>query len=172
MDINTCLTALIAFYNDPLQKVQALIKIIETYGYDPTIRSVVNNSSDYALIRQLSLVQIGSVIPDITFTSSTDAETLKDQLSYIFSAELDEITDYQVFDYMTKLRTAIQTELTKTGYALPELVTYTAKTNLPSCLIAQNIYQDGTRSDEIIQRNNANVVHPMFMPTTLIVLAS
>ncbi|GAN97726.1 hypothetical protein Geu3261_0240_001 [Komagataeibacter europaeus NBRC 3261] len=74
MDVQTTLQTMLEAFTDPMLKVQALITIIQEYGYDPDLRSVVNNSDAYANVRQNALVLIGTIVPDITFTSSTDAE--------------------------------------------------------------------------------------------------
>lgn len=171
MDVQTTLQTMLEAFTDPMLKVQALITIIQEYGYDPDLRSVVNNSDAYANVRQNALVLIGTIVPDITFTSSTDAENLKNQISYIFDAENYCITDRQLFLYFNELQAAIQTVISENGYGLPELITYETKVSLPAALISQKLYQSGEYDDDIVLRNNANVKHPLFMPLTLEVLS-
>ncbi|GAN84022.1 hypothetical protein [Novacetimonas hansenii] len=170
-DVQTTLQTFITAFNDNLTKVNELIKIIEIYGYNSTLKTVVNNSDEYSNVRQNALVLIGSIIPTIIFTTSTDAENLKDELSYIFDAESYFITDRQLFTYFNDLQASIQTVLSENGFGLPELITYTTKNSLPAALISQNLYGDGSYDDDIIQRNNENVIHPLFMPLSLTVLS-
>lgn len=139
MDVQTTLQTMLEAFTDPMLKVQALITIIQEYGYNSDLRTVVNNSVEYGNVRQNALVLIGTIVPDITFTSSTDAENLKNQLSYIFDAENYCVSDKGLFSYLNQLQAAIQTVISENGYGLPELVTYETKVSLPAALISQNL---------------------------------
>ena len=42
------------------------------------------------------------------------------------------------------------------------IVTHTFEEHLPAIVIAQRLYQDGSRANELVKLNNAP--HPLFMP--------
>ena len=172
MDILTALQTMLEFYTDPLLQVQALLKIIGEYGYSEELRQITNSQTTYSTVRFYSLVLIGQCVGNITFISSTDSKMIVTQLNNIFEAEYEYQTDMEIFDYLSELQAQTCSYVLSQGFGLPQLIEYSPKTTLPACVIAQNLYQDGSRSDEIIQRNNSNVRHPLFMPLTLEVLSS
>ncbi|MBS0984566.1 hypothetical protein M2305_003277 [Gluconobacter cerinus] len=172
MDVLTALQNMLEFSTAPLLKLQALIKIIEQYGYNSELKQVTNSNSDYAVVRFYALVLIGSVVSDIEFQSSTDSRNIADQLNDIYESEYDFQTDMSVFEYLSELQAQTVNIILSDGYGLPTLTSYTSKSSMPACSIAQQLYQDGSRTDEIIIRNNSDVTHPLFMPLTVEVLNS
>lgn len=159
----------IAVFNDPLTQVNVLFSIIEKNGYSTQFNQIETSDFTQSVIRRLCLITIGQTIPNCEFTSSNDADALKDKITNAFDAELLQITDTTLFSYLNNLLSEIQNDLTTRGYALPDLITYTTKSNLPACVVCQDYYQDSTRDDEIILRNVP--VHPLFMSETLEILS-
>jgi prophage DNA circulation protein len=68
------------------------------------------------------------------------------------------------------LRSAVILDLTTRGARLPSVVTVNLPLPLPSLVVAQRLYQDATRSDQIAAETA--VPHPAFCPSTIQVLAS
>ncbi|MEB0312210.1 hypothetical protein QN382_23465, partial [Pseudomonas sp. 10B1] len=68
------------------------------------------------------------------------------------------------------LRQGIVSALTTTGATLPNLETFTFNAPISALVMANRLYQDPSRADELIQQ--ANPVHPAFMPTSLKALAT
>jgi prophage DNA circulation protein len=67
------------------------------------------------------------------------------------------------------LRASVIRDLTSRGASLPTVVTVTTKMPLPSLVLAQRLYQDASRSDQIAAETG--VPHPAFCPTTVQVLS-
>jgi prophage DNA circulation protein len=63
---------------------------------------------------------------------------------------------------MVDLRAALVTDLTTRASSLPQLLDYTPNVTVPSLLVAQRLYGDATRADEIVLRND--VARPGFLP--------
>lgn len=171
MDVQTALQNMLKFYTDPILQIQALIKIIEQYGYNSELNQITTSQKEYDVVRFYALVLIGSVVPTAEFTSSTTTEQIASQLNMIFEAEFEYQSDMNVFEYLSDLQAECVGLIQSYGYGLPQLISYTSKTSQPACVIAQTLYQDGTRADEIVQRNNTQTIHPMFMPLTVEVLS-
>jgi prophage DNA circulation protein len=68
------------------------------------------------------------------------------------------------------LRAAVIADLTARGASLPSVVTRTFPLPLPALVLAQMLYQDASRSDQIAAETAAP--HPAFCPATIQVLAS
>lgn len=165
---NVLLSA-VSVFNDPTTQVNVLFSIIEKNGYNTSYNTIENSDFTQTVIRNLCLIMIGQTIPDCEFTSSDDAKALQDKATKVFDCEIANTTNTNLFSYLNSLLAEIQNDLTTRGYALPDLITYTTKSNLPACVVCQDYYQDATRDDEIILRNVPE--HPLFMPDTLEILS-
>jgi prophage DNA circulation protein len=71
---------------------------------------------------------------------------------------------------LRQLRAAVIQDLTARGAALPLVKTVTLPSVLPSLVVAQLLYRDASRSDQVAAR--ARAVHPAFCPVTMQVLAT
>ena len=69
-----------------------------------------------------------------------------------------------------QLSVAVVTDMTTRAQQLPTLGAYAVSDSLPSLALAQRIYQDATRADELATLNA--VPHPLFMPASGQALAS
>lgn len=172
MDVQTTINLMMDFYSDPLLQIKALIQLINLYGYSDSLKQVTNSSAEYQSVRFYALVGIATAVQSIEFTSSTDAQTLNLQISNIYEAELEFTQDAQLFDYLNNLQASTCSLISERGNGEPRLYKKTQKVVMPAVLWAYDLYQDETRTDEIILRNNEIVIHPLFMPTTLEVLTS
>ena len=171
MDVQSALQVMGQFYTDPLLQVRALLKIIEMYGYSAELKQITNYSDAYQCVRFYAYVQIAEAVSSIQFQSSTDSKDITDQLNAMFEAEYEFQVDMDIFNYLSDLQAQTCSVILSEGFGLPTLITYNANTSLPAVVVAQNLYQNGARSDEIILRNNQNIIHPLFMPLQLEVLS-
>ena len=97
--------------------------------------------------------------------SSNDAAAARNQVLAVLDAEVatagDQFED-DVFSALKALRAQVVQDLNARGAQLPTLVTVTFGIELPSLVLAQRLYRDATRADELVTR--ANPIHPAFMP--------
>ncbi|PWT90373.1 MAG: hypothetical protein C5B54_07270 [Acidobacteria bacterium] len=77
--------------------------------------------------------------------------------------------DALVYRTLNTLAGAITAHLAATGLKLPRYVSYTIDMPMPSLYMAQRIYGDGSRHEEIEMENR--IVHPAFCPRELRVLS-
>lgn len=117
------------------------------------------------LAEYYSLVMEGRIIAAMTFTSSNQVENLITEIHSEFEHAQDNAAnenDATVYLALINLHASITNLLVSSTYALPRIVQYRLGKSVPSLLLAQILYSDGSRADELLQENN--VVHPAFMP--------
>ena len=66
------------------------------------------------------------------------------------------------------VRTAFLNTMAQTSAGLSELMQINTAVPVPALVLANRLYQDASRANELIQE--ASVPHPAFMPTTMKVL--
>jgi hypothetical protein len=124
-------------------------------------------------IIELCLSTEGRVIAGISFTSREDVDLLKDQMNAVF-ANVEESTademDQMTYRVMVELHAAIIHHLVVTARPLPRVLQYVFAFPMPTLVLAQRLYADGSRGDEIRQENK--IVHPAFAPASGIALSA
>jgi len=130
----------------------------------------LGNSSDpfTSLMRQVILANMLTSVQSTTLQSQQDASNLQTSLVPLFDNEIsivgsNETGDLTAFMGVRAMKAALVLDLQTRGINLPEIVTITRATALPSFVLAYQLYADATRADEITIRNNP--VHPAFIPS-------
>ena len=126
-----------------------------------------------ALCRRAALASIAQACSDWTPASSEDAETMCSRVVALFEAEELVAADAQddaSWAALKALRVQVSQDLMKRAAKLPDIVTIQRNAPLPALTLAQQLYADGTRSDDLV--NRADPVHPAFMPTEFEALSS
>lgn len=109
---------------------------------------------------RLAATTAARVVADTDWLSRQDAETAgRDALALIdHELETAEPINDNVYNALVVLRAALSTDLRTRALALPGMTEYTPQATLPAVVIAQRLYGDATRADEICVRNN--IRHP------------
>jgi len=110
-----------------------------------------------------------TVVSQIDFTSYDDAVGIRDPLSDSLDALALAIADGgddDLADAVDQMRLAMIADVTARGGSLARLYAYTPATTEPALVIAQRLYGDATRADEIVARNA--IAHPGFVPGGLV----
>lgn len=123
-----------------------------------------------ALARQSALAEIARAAAAYTPDSHDAADALRGQLAALFDAEIDAATDVATVAALREVRTAVLLDIQARGGSLAPLRSFSFNAALPALALAQLLYQDGARADDLIRR--AEPVHPAFMPTDFIALAA
>lgn len=125
-----------------------------------------------ALLRRAALASIGKVVAAYVPTSYDEAMTTMTTVTGFIDGELlvaGDSGDDESYGALVALRQAVVSALTTTGATLPTLETFTFRAPMSALAMASRLYRDTGRTDELIQQ--ANPIHPAFMPTTVKALA-
>ncbi|MGJ7611157.1 MULTISPECIES: hypothetical protein [unclassified Variovorax] len=164
---------LLAATNDPADAVRMLTTLSIFAPSQPTPASAVGvamstmQSGCGDLFRRAALVALCRASTDYQPSSFDDAAALRTQLTDLLDAEIliagDQGAD-ATFEALRSLRTAVVRDLTLRGANLAQLMTITTPTVVPSTVIAQRVYRDSERADQLVVQ--ANPRHPAFMPVS------
>lgn len=173
-NLDAIMTDLQSIYPNPTKYIGILVQLISSWGYDTNTQSITSTTNDpvFALARRVALNAIYMMEPNVTWTSSTEATDFGNQILPLFNAEVlysGDNDETDVFQWLNDAMAFISKDIQTRGSGLPDLVSRSYKTNLPACQIANLLYGDGSRDEEIIIRNNPK--RPMFMETSIEVLS-
>lgn len=119
------------------------------------------------LTRRSAVTEMAAASASYAPTSNNDASAVMSFVAGYLDTEIlvagDQGED-DVYQALRTLRSAVINDLTGRGASLADLVTVSSNHPMPSLTIAQRIYRDPTRDDELIEK--ANPIHPLFMPTS------
>lgn len=94
---------------------------------------------------------------------------MRDAFDAARNVSVDEV-DALVYQTITTMAGALINHLSIRELQLPRTLIYNIQMPMPSLYLANRIYQDATRADELETEND--VVHPLFMPRKLKVLSN
>jgi len=112
---------------------------------------------------QLCLVTQGRLLLDTQFVSRDEVEQIRAMLNVSFAAIEEDIADHldaMTYRAVVELHAAISFYLVETARPLPRMLNYRFNMPLPTLAIAQKLYHDAGRADELRAENK--VVHPLF----------
>jgi prophage DNA circulation protein len=105
--------------------------------------------------------------------SYDDAQNIRTNVCAILDNEIAIAGDQgqdQTFIALKQLRAAVVQDLTARGATLAPLVTIITNSPMPSLALANRLYRDIRRNDQLV--DFANPIHPAFMPVAFKALAS
>lgn len=116
---------------------------------------------------RMALVEQARIIAATTFVSRQDVDSVIRKVQVSFN-DAEEIAannlDNVAYVALTTLHAAVINDLSTRARPLPRLVNYNYQTVHSALWIAQNLYQDPSRFQELIDENKP--IHPLFMPTS------
>lgn len=127
-------------------------------------------SSD--LFRRASVIALAQATLSYQPSSHDDAATVRTQVTQLLDAEITVAGNQgqdATYNALRDLRTAVVQDLTSRGTSLAALVVVNTPLSLPAPALAQRLYKDAARADELVAE--ANPIHPAFMPVAFRALA-
>lgn len=125
------------------------------------------------LFRRAAVVALASASSSYQPTSYNDAVNVRTTVTGFIDNEItiagDEGDD-ATYGALRTLRQSVVTDLVARGANLAQMTTFTFGASLPALYLANRIYQDPTRSDQLVAQ--VTTPHPAFMPTSFQALAS
>jgi prophage DNA circulation protein len=156
------------------------VSVFEAIVSDPTLSApiatvfptnnlrlaTVNAAQAKRLLLLAALTAYCEGIARMTLTERPSAITLRANVAEYVDAILAGMTadDIDIFNAVLAMRDATVTYLSRSIIDLAPVLTIEANMSLPSLYWAWRLYQDPTRSTELVERNG--VVHPSLMPQT------
>jgi prophage DNA circulation protein len=124
------------------------------------------------VLRRVTVAQIAISSTDYQPSSADDASTVRDNIAALIDSEIEIAGDQGEDDIYMALRTlrqAVVADLDARGSGLATVETFTFGTTLPSLMLANRLYRDSTRADELVTQ--ANPIHPAFVGPTISALS-
>jgi prophage DNA circulation protein len=119
------------------------------------------------LLRRAAVVQMARVSLAYQPASVDDAAALRTTLCAKLDEEITVAGDQgadDVYNALRALRTVVAADLAARGAGLPTTMTVGSSLPLPALALAQRLYRNSSRADELVTQSNC--VHPAFMPTS------
>jgi hypothetical protein len=119
-----------------------------------------------------SFVEQSQIITRMAFASRIEVDVLMDQMGAIIETiKVEKADSFVSGDYQNfvMLAAVLVQHLSATERQLPRVVAYNLPVSYPSLNLANRIYGDALRSDELIAENQT--VHPAFMQRNIVALS-
>lgn len=112
-------------------------------------------------------------ITQMTFASRNDVQLMMTRMTNAFNAARDQAADRMdsaTYQNLTYLAGSIINHLNQTALTLPRLVQFSFQTSYPALTMANLIYQDTSRWEQLVSENDT--VHPLFMQRQIVGLSA
>lgn len=139
---------------------------------EQTPASVAGKAMQDACLR-FALVLFARVIANTSLTSRQQADALLDRANDEFAPVIDFAADAletSAYRALIQLHAAVARDLATRSLPLPRVVTFAFLSHKPALWLANRLYGDGSRVDDIVAQNRA--VHPLFMPPSGVALSN
>jgi prophage DNA circulation protein len=161
--------ALVASQNDPSDQLRSLVTLASQTVISPLPGAAIAGN----LVTFVALSVLGNTIQAYEPTSSTDAQNVINTITPVFQTAIQvagDAFDYDSYGALNQIFFGCVQDMTARGSLLPPLIEWTVPANMPACTLAQLMYQDGGRDDDLILR--VNPIHPLFMPQQFVALSA
>lgn len=125
------------------------------------IAQAANRDAINALVRITAMAEAARTASEIDFVCFDDAIAARNKIIDAIDAEMLEASD-SVYIALADLRATVIKDISVRCADLSRIIKYTPARTEPALVIAQRLYGDATRAQEIISRNN--IKHPLFVP--------
>jgi hypothetical protein len=132
----------------------------------PLGAAIVNAGIIFSFVEQCQIIAV------MSFSSRPQVDVLIDEMTAIIEdIKLNKADSFVASDYQNVVMTAalLIQHLSATERQLPRIVKYQMPINYPALALANRIYGDASRSDELVAENET--VHPAFMQRDIIALS-
>lgn len=164
--------AMLAAISDPADQMRLMTSLA---GYVPsgnTTTSVIGSAMASMqgacgdLFRRTSIAAVATASANYEPLSSDDAASVRTNVVRLIEQEMKVAGDQgadETYDALRTLRAAVTSDMNARGAGLAAIRTFTFQASLPSLVLANRIYRDTSRADELVVQ--ANPPHPAFFPT-------
>ena len=164
-NVQTLTAALLAACADPADALRILSSLTAS---PPTGVSAVDD-----LYRRAAVTSAARAATAYQPSSYDDAIAVQSVVTGLLDGEItiagDEGDD-TTYQALKALRVAVVADLKARGAGLSSLASFNFGASLPALYLAERIYGDGSRADQLV--SEADPIHPLFMPVKFQVLAA
>jgi prophage DNA circulation protein len=124
------------------------------------------------LFRRAGVIELAKASASYKPSSSDDAIAVRQQVTQLVEAEMQVAADQgqdDSYQALHDVRTAVVQDLAARAADLASMVQVATPHSVPALFLAQRLYRDAGRADELVAE--ANLIHPAFMPPTFKALA-
>lgn len=160
----------IAQYEDVFTANQVVVQA-PIYATPGTLQAVANEEAANQLLRMAALICYAEAIARVTLIDRPSAITLRANVAEYFESELLRLNaaDISLAHAIATLRDSVIDYLSRAVLTLAPVIVVEANLSMPSLFWAWRLYQDPTRSTELVARNT--LAHPSFVPPEFEALA-
>jgi len=163
--------AVLATTIDPADSIRLLssLAVFAPTGVNDTsnvgMAMAAMQSASADLFRRAAVVALARASAMYQPSSYDDAANIRTAVCNLIDEEMLTAADQgedATYLALKSLRTAVVNDLTRRGASLARITTFTCPAPLPSLVLANRLYQDAGRDNELVVQ--ANCPHPAFMP--------
>jgi prophage DNA circulation protein len=158
---------------DPNDRIDRMLELAETLvDLEPQttstparIQAGVNQEAIVSLQRRAAIARAAAAVPDVEFASYEEAQDVRGRVLEALDVELLAAGEFYTDDTYLELRAlyaAVADDIQARASTLARLSRFTPPATMPALAIAQHLYGDATRDEELIARNG--IPHPGFTP--------
>lgn len=126
------------------------------------IQQAGNQAAIAGLMQRAATAEAARAAASAPFASADEATALRELFTTQFDALLDAADADDVFTALTALHAAVVRDLNTRAAKLPRTRQVTPSATQPALVLAQRLYGDAARADDIVARNK--IRHPGFVP--------
>lgn len=126
------------------------------------IQQAGNQAAIAGLMQRAATAEAARAAASAPFASADEATALRELFTTQFDALLDAADADDVFTALTALHAAVVRDLNTRAAKLPRTRKVTPSATQPVLVLAQRLYGDANRADDIVARNK--IRHPGFVP--------
>lgn len=173
------MTAIAATADDPADAIRLLSSIAQ---YTPAFNAppgaigggmAVVSAATSALIRRAAVAQLATTLTTYQPFSQQDAQTVLLSAITLFDSEILTAADNgddNSYLALRTLRVSVIQDMNARAANLAPIAAFTVAACLPALALANRIYRDATRADQLVTQ--VSPIHPAFMPVSFAALAS
>jgi prophage DNA circulation protein len=176
-DVANAITALVqalaAACADPSDAIRLMEQLL-VFSPIQAITGTATGAAITAMFQRAAAASLTTAVGQYQPTSADDAAQLLASVAYLLDAlatAAADAGDDQSYDALRAARLAIVQDLRARGANLSNTATFTIGQPIPALALAQRLYRDPTRADQLITQM-PDVPNPLFMPTTFQALAA
>jgi prophage DNA circulation protein len=177
--IQALAAALLAAAVNPADALRLLMSLADFTPSAPTPASQLGDamatmqSATGNICRRTAVIALARAAQNYQPSSYNDAANVRTQVCALIDNEVTVAGDNgedATLGALRSLRAAVIEDLTARGADLAQIETFTFKASLPALTLAQRLYRDPSRGDELVTQ--ADPPHPSFMPVSFQALAA